>query len=68
MTPIPRPTLDAALATLNGREEFDVVKQFIRDERERLLGDLGPCETPFEVMKIAGGIARLDELLQTLQD
>lgn len=66
MSEIPKPTLQQAIAVLHGRDEWRVVTDFIRDERERCFGDLGPCENPNEVMKIAGGIARLDELLQVL--
>ena len=66
MSNLPQPTLEAALTELRSRDEFKVVLQFIRDERERLFADLGPCETPHEVMKIAGGVARLDELLNAL--
>ncbi len=63
---IPKPTLQQAIAALEGRDEWRTIINFIRDERERCLGDLGPCENPHDVMKIAGGIARLDELLQVL--
>lgn len=63
---IPKPTLQQAIAALNGRDEWRAVTEFIREERERCFSDLGSCENPHEVMKIAGGIARLDELLQVL--
>lgn len=65
-TPLPQPPLQAAIAELHHRDEYKVIMRFIRDERERLFGDLGPAETPHDVMKIAGGIARIDELLQVL--
>jgi hypothetical protein len=63
---IPQPTIQQAVSALRERDEFKVIVQFVRDERDRLFGDLGPAETPNEVMKIAGGVARLDELLQVL--
>jgi len=63
---IPKPTIQQAVEALRDRDEFRTIVQFVRDERERLFGDLGPAETPNEVMKIAGGVARLDELLQIL--
>ena len=67
MSNIPKPTLDAALSELRNRDDFKTVLAYIRDERERLFADLGPAENPHEVMKIAGGIARLDELLENLR-
>lgn len=67
MSGIPKPTLDAAIATLRDRDEYRVILDFIRDERERCLADLGPVTDPHEVMKLAGGVARIDELLQILR-
>lgn len=64
---LPRPTLDQAIDTLRDRDEYKVIVAFIREQRESLFGDLGPAENPHEVMKLAGGIARLDELLQILE-
>jgi hypothetical protein len=66
MSEFPKPTLQAAVKELAHRDEFKTIVGFIRDEREALFLDLGPAENPFEVMKIAGGIGRLTELLQTL--
>lgn len=63
---IPRPTIQQAVEALRDRDEYKTIVQFVYDERDRLFGDLGPAETPNEVMKIAGGVARLDELLQIL--
>jgi hypothetical protein len=64
---IPKPTLDAAIATLKDREEYKVILDFIRDSREQCLADLGPASDPNEVMKLAGGVSRLDELLSILR-
>jgi len=67
MSEIPKPNLQQAISVLKGnREEWNTLTDFIRAEREMCFGDLGRCENPNEVMKIAGGIARLDELLQVL--
>ncbi len=66
MSALPKPDLSIAVASLADRDEFKVIVEFIKDEREALFLDLGPAENPFEVMKIAGGIGRLTELLQTL--
>lgn len=63
---IQRPTLEAALTELKHRDEWKVVIEEIRSLREATLADLGPCKDPYEVMKLAGGTARLDELLAIL--
>ena len=61
-----KPTIQQAVEALRERDEYQAIVKFIKDERDRLFGDLGPAENPNEVMKIAGGVARLDELLQVL--
>jgi histidinol-phosphate/aromatic aminotransferase/cobyric acid decarboxylase-like protein len=66
MTPIPKPTIQQAVEVLSDRDEYKVVLQFLRDERERLFGDLRQCADSNDVMKVAGSIAALDELLQVL--
>jgi len=63
---IPRPTLAQAIAELKHRDEWKIVIDEIRELREATLADLGPCKDPYEVMKLAGGTARLDELLAHL--
>lgn len=67
MSAIPKPTLDAAIATLRDRDEYRVILDFIRDCREQTFADLTMASDPNEVMKLAGGTARLDELLQILR-
>ena len=64
--PLPKQTFEAALADLQTNDSFRVVLQAIREQRELLLGELGPCENPNQVMKLAGGIARIDELIVML--
>jgi len=66
MTPIPKPTLQQAVDTLLDRDEYKVVLQFMRDERERFFADLRQCESSNDVMKVAGSIATIDELLSVL--
>ena len=66
MTPLPKPTVQQAIEVLTDRDEFKVIVQFIRDERERFFGDLRQCVDTNEVMKVAGSIATLDELLTLL--
>lgn len=65
-SPLPRPALDAALAELGTNDNFRAVLHFIRDERERFLGDFRQAESSNDVMKIAGSIATLDELLANI--
>jgi histidinol-phosphate/aromatic aminotransferase/cobyric acid decarboxylase-like protein len=66
MTPIPKPTLQQAVDALSDRDEYKVVLHFLRDERERLFGDLRQCSDSNDVMKVAGSIATIDELLSVL--
>jgi histidinol-phosphate/aromatic aminotransferase/cobyric acid decarboxylase-like protein len=66
MTPIPKPTLQQAVDALSDRDEYKVVLQFLRDERERLFGDLRQCSDSNDVMKVAGSISAMDELISVL--
>lgn len=63
---LPKQNLQAALAELNSREDFGVVLEFIREEREQFIRDQRQAEGPNDVMKICGSIATLDELLIAL--
>ena len=63
---IPKPTLEQSVLSLSDRDEYKVIIQYIRDERERFFGDLRQAATSDDVMKIAGSIATTDELLQML--
>jgi hypothetical protein len=60
---IPRPTLEQSVQALSERDEYKVIVQFIKDERDRFFGDLRQAEGVNDVMKIAGSIASYDELL-----
>jgi hypothetical protein len=51
---------------LSDRDEYKVILQYIRDERERFFGDMRQAATSDDVMKIAGSIATADELLGML--
>ena len=66
MTPIPKPSIQVAVEALRDREEYAAILQFIHDEREKFFGDLRMCESSNDVMKIAGSVAALDELLSVL--
>ena len=52
MTPLPKPTIQQAVAALSDRDEFKAIIQFIQDERERFVGS----------------VATLDELMSLLKD
>jgi histidinol-phosphate/aromatic aminotransferase/cobyric acid decarboxylase-like protein len=67
MSALPKPTIQQAVAELQHRDEFKVIVQFLRDERERFFADLRQAETPNDVMKLAGSTATLDEIIQLLQ-
>lgn len=67
MTPLPKPTIQQAVAALSDRDEFKSIIQFIQDERERFFADLRQCVDNNEVMKIVGSVATLDELLSLLK-
>lgn len=67
MTPLPKPTIQQAVAGLSDRDEFKAIVQFIQDERERFFTDLRQCIDTNEVMKIVGSVSTLDELLSLLK-
>lgn len=60
------PTIQQSVNELQHRDEFKAIVQFVRDERERFFGDLRQATDSNDVMKIAGSVATLDELIQTL--
>ena len=66
MTPLPKPSVQESIEALRDRDEYKVIIQFLRDERERFFGDLRQCATESDVMKCVGSVATLDELLQLL--
>jgi len=61
---IPVPTLQDAVAILINNEEFKVFVTFLESEREVFISSLRQAENPNEVMKLAGSISTLDEILQ----
>jgi histidinol-phosphate/aromatic aminotransferase/cobyric acid decarboxylase-like protein len=66
MTPLPKPSIQQAVAALSDRDEFKVIVEFIRDERDRFFADFRQTATENDVMKICGSISTLDELLTLL--
>lgn len=63
---LPKPNFQESVAALQDRDEYKVILEFIRDERERFFGDLRQCSGESDVMKCVGSISTLDELLQIL--
>lgn len=66
MTPLPKLPLKESIESLSDRDEFKVIVQFIRDERDRFFADLRVTQDTNDVMKIVGSISTLDELLSLL--
>lgn len=62
----PQLDLDTAIKALAHREEYKYILWVIEQEREGLFSDLQKAKDPNEVMKIAGGIARVDQILDLL--
>lgn len=61
----PRPDLAMALADLQHSDAYKVVLSEIRHEREQCFGDLREAKDANEVMRITGGIVKLDEILRS---
>jgi hypothetical protein len=62
-----KPTLPDALAILKNNDEFNVFIEFLVDEREAFIGQLRQAEGQNDVMKLAGSISTLDEILQLVR-
>jgi len=62
-TPIPKPTIEQAIQDLRERDSYKVLIGFLRAEREAMFAQFGPISDPNEIIKLAGGIARLDEVI-----
>lgn len=63
---IQKPTLEQSVALLSERDEYKVIIAFIREERDRFFSDLRMGRDPNDIMKIAGSISALDEMLNIL--
>lgn len=60
-------TLDQAIETLSARrEEWKIMLDMLKKERENYIMEMSQAETPHDVMKLAGRIATLEELRQML--
>jgi len=65
-TEFPKQTVAEAIQILSDRDEFEVIVQFIRDERERFFMDLRQATDSNEVMKITGSISTLSEIIELM--
>ena len=63
---LPKPTLSEAVHGLRERDEYRVILDFFRDERERFFDDLRQAATPHDVMKLAGSVATMSEVIAIL--
>lgn len=62
-----KPTLPDALSILKNNDEFNVFIEFLVDEREAFIGQMRQAEGPNDIMKLAGSISTLDEILQLVR-
>ena len=65
-TEFPKQTVAEAIQILSDRDEFKVLVEFIRDERERFFMDLRQAGDANEVMKITGSISTLSEIIELM--
>jgi len=61
---LPRPTLAEAINTLQDNQEFSVFMEFIAEEKDAFIAQLRQAENPNDVMKLAGSISTLDEVIK----
>ena len=64
-------TLDEALISLKGRDDFQVVRRFIEDQKEFALSDFQDPETidnPTKLARLAGEIGGLSRLVEALKE
>ena len=64
-------TFDQAIASLSIREEWDVIIDFITEQREIAIADFqNPdlTDNPSKLARLAGEIAALDRVLQNFQN
>jgi len=66
MSEIPKPTYEDAAKILQFNDNFMVIMDAIRAEREALIDDLETADTPDKVMKIAGQIIALNRAIKNL--
>jgi histidinol-phosphate/aromatic aminotransferase/cobyric acid decarboxylase-like protein len=60
---LPKPSIQEACDALRDRDEYRAIVQYLRDERDRFVSDLRMCSDPNDVMKVAGSISAIDEIV-----
>ncbi len=64
-------TLKQALSRLCGRDDWEVVLEYLTAEREQAIGDFQSSEyldNPTKLARLSGEIAALDRISQVLKD
>lgn len=64
---LPKPTLEDALSKLRHLPDFQLVLEFVREEREDMIGRFASVINDGEAMKTAGAVAAIDRILTTFQ-
>jgi hypothetical protein len=60
----PRMQLKEAIERIRPSEEYRVIINFLRNEREMLFGQFHECKDERETMKLVGAITSIDDILQ----
>lgn len=60
---LPKPNIQEACDALRDRDEYRAIVQYLRDERERFFSDLRVCSDSNDIMKVAGSISAIDEII-----
>lgn len=64
-------TLKQALSRLRGRDDWEVVLEYLAAEREQAIGDFQSpdhLDNPTKLSRLSGEIAALDRISQVLKD
>lgn len=64
-------TLKQALSRLRGRDDWEVVLEYLTAEREQAIGDFQSpdhLDNPTKLSRLSGEIAALDRISQVLKD
>ena len=64
-------TFKQALSRLRGRDDWNIVLEYLESERENLIGDFqqpNAMDNPYILARLGGEIASFDRIYQTLKD
>lgn len=64
---LPKPTLEEVLPKLRNLPDFLLVIEYVKQEREDMIGRFASVINDGEAMKTAGGVAMADRIWTTLQ-